>query len=1017
MNKKVLNIFFAILITSVSVIGVYAWYLQWNFFDSSWNSVRYVCYDTPWTWWYYSCAVLIPSTNNTTTWNSCNLSDWTTLANWSSKNLYYKNSSWNSCIYASYKCNNWTLARGTQFSPAPSQPVAWSTLYTTSSACTSSINSSWNTWCSWTLPSWAWVVSCNWGCVDFSPVNTVWTYSSNPTTACTWWCASWYTRNWNSCVVNSNSTTVSWTCTWLPSNAVYYNNSTSYSISNAPTWTSLSASYQSNPTSNTCKYKCNSSSTRNWSSCVVNTWWNTWTSWWKWVKVPSEWVYFSPMPPQCSSQSIEWWNCNEWWYCIWNWFDLKCQYSWAQSWLIKIETNWWKSTISNCSDPWSTLNFTVWNSTQDIKACMEYNLTAQWRVWQTYNCDSDSKFQNLASPWRFETNKWSYFTYLQNHKTFVPWKYRLVVKANDWTKIYWDWLTINTSWSLSNPANCNYYAYPAQSVEDAVDYILRTKDVHISTWIDYTNIKNKCPDIQIKMIQSAWDAANVFWINFKDPSIGWWWQANYAVLWDLSRCFTRTIPNPPKTYSDWYGNSNLPWEINNPAIFDFQSWYNWWSAWAAPWCWNWWRWSKSQIYWWQSWQAWKTVVCPGWWYGNWWGTTTWTNCTLSDWTTLNNWSSKNLYYKNSSWNSCIYASYRCNSWTLVRGTQFSPAPQQPTAWSILYTTSSACSSSLTSSSAINVSFSKTKLNVTNDSLNITVNWLTYDNFQWCRAVLVHPTVPSAVNANKCNNVNEFTTIKDAWTDWFYSNWVWKNTIISDSANMPSWTKLRSHFRNKDTWEIKSVEWEIIWTNTSWWASWCSWTLPTWVWVVSCNSSCVDFSPQNYTWTYSTNPTTSCTWWCKSWYTRSWNSCIINSTSTVPNLPTCWTNWKTIWIFTCDSQNRQVQTINTCLPNWYSDPMLWNWNKTTNSFSHLTWNLCNWVSNNWYPWTSSTTTTSSSSLVWVSTLSFWAPPWREDLLCERLWYNPTKLEGTSCRSEWFICYQSMWYWNEYKCTKK
>lgn len=611
---------------------------------------------------------------------------------------------------------------------------------------------------------------------------------------------------------------------------------------------------------------CNISSSS--TSTTPNSNSTSWTNWWKWKKVSSSWTYFSPTPPQCSSQ-VEWWNCNEWWYCIWSWYDLKCQYSWASSSLIKIENNYWNNTINNCSNPWSSLAFNIWNSQSDIKVCIEYNLTAQWKEWKTYNCDLDTKFYWLSSPWKFENWKWSYFTYLQNHKSFVPWKYRLVVKANDWANIYWEWLTINTSWNYSNPANCNYYAYPAKSVEDALWYLHNNANINITTWIDWKNIPvpswcDITKDVVIKLITNS-----IGWASFSSQRV--------MSFTDLHKCFTRKPPTWSWLTYTWWFWTQVNWQANNDVLFDFQSWYNWWDSWTLvwPWCWNvpshW----LSQYYGWIKWENWKVFNCTAktyWWVA-----------------ILNNGISKPL----------------------------------------------------------NVSFSKTKLNETWDSFNISVSWLTYDNFQWCRAVVAHPTVPSAVDPYRCNNVGNFVTIKDAKTNWAYNNWLWQYTIKSDLYNMPSWTKIRSYYRNKDTSEIKSVEWEVIW-----------WT---------------------------TNTT---------------------------GLPVCWDNWKTLWTFTCDSQNNQVQTISTCLPPYYSDPISWNWNKLNNTFTHITWYLCDWISREWYP-----ATNANSSTIWVSRNSFWAPSWREDLLCKNLGYDPNKLNWAPCNSEWVICYSSMWYWSEYKCTKK
>lgn len=79
-------------------------------------------------------------------------------------------------------------------------------------------------------------------------------------------CNSWYYWSWNSCIQYVN-----WSCTNLPTNAVFYNNTGSYSLTNASGWTTLNALtawYLASPTINTCQFKCNSWYTNSWSTCV-----------------------------------------------------------------------------------------------------------------------------------------------------------------------------------------------------------------------------------------------------------------------------------------------------------------------------------------------------------------------------------------------------------------------------------------------------------------------------------------------------------------------------------------------------------------------------------------------------------------------------------------------------------------------------------------------------------------------------------------------------------------------------
>ncbi len=115
-----------------------------------------------------------------------------------------------------------------------------------------------------------------------------------------------------------------------------------------------------------------------------------------------------------------------------------------------------------------------------------------------------------------------------------------------------------------------------------------------------------------------------------------------------------------------------------------------------------------------------------------------------------------------------------------------------------------------SGAKLNVQYSKTTLKATGDSFTVTVTWLTANNFQGCRAVLAHP-VASNVNPYKCDNSPQFSDITSGSSDttWRYSNGTWKITVNSDPASLPAGAILKSHYRNKDTGEIKSVEWKIV----------------------------------------------------------------------------------------------------------------------------------------------------------------------------------------------------------------
>lgn len=295
---------------------------------------------------------------------------------------------------------------------------------------------------------------------------------------------------------------------------------------------------------------------------------------------------------------------------------------------IEIKVSW------NCSQPGASLSQTIWNAWPNIKICKEYQLTTPSRNWESYTCDNDLKFVSASQVWPNgyysspSWNKWSKYDTLINHSTIVPWKYRLAVKSADGKVKFSDWYTIASSWPFSNQENCNYTKYKPNSVEDALWFLLNTKWVHWSYWIDFSQISSKCPNIQTEFIRLA-NNTSWYWQYYQSPSIWWGWRTLWA---ELSHCYTRQIPTWQWTTFIWDFWSRLNWEKNNQATFDFQSWYNGGNPWALWWsaCWNvpshW----KSQFYWWIKWEPGKEFNCSAKTYGgssSLWNTSWWTTNT------------------------------------------------------------------------------------------------------------------------------------------------------------------------------------------------------------------------------------------------------------------------------------------------------------------------------------------------------------------------------------------------------
>ncbi|NUJ97716.1 hypothetical protein HGA92_02915 [Candidatus Gracilibacteria bacterium] len=124
-------------------------------------------------------------------------------------------------------------------------------------------NTSWNSINSYTQ---------TWDGSNWMPSDSESIYSTTTTTSCHYVCSSGYSWDGSNCIVSG--TLISGPCTNLPSNTLYYNNSSNYSLVDAPTGTSLdalSAGYSSSPDDNTCQFKCNSGYSWNGSNCELDT--------------------------------------------------------------------------------------------------------------------------------------------------------------------------------------------------------------------------------------------------------------------------------------------------------------------------------------------------------------------------------------------------------------------------------------------------------------------------------------------------------------------------------------------------------------------------------------------------------------------------------------------------------------------------------------------------------------------------------------------------------------------------
>lgn len=146
------------------------------------------------------------------------------------------------------------------------------------------------------------------------------------------------------------------------------------------------------------------------------------------------------------------------------------------------------------------------------------------------------------------------------------------------------------------------------------------------------------------------------------------WNTNLWYCNDVNHYVNRTPT------SEWQYNWN-GWNVNYTPSFYLNS-----SNWKIPWL-------KVAVYIMDK-STWEKVTWTvnviwelnSWWWSSWWWSSWWSNY----WTCTTWWMK---YYRNTWW-SCISANFYCTDWKLIRWSQFSPAPTQPTYWTTIYDNSS-----------------------------------------------------------------------------------------------------------------------------------------------------------------------------------------------------------------------------------------------------------------------------------------------------------------------------------------
>ncbi len=295
---------------------------------------------------------------------------------------------------------------------------------------------------------------------------------------------------------SQNWSLVSLNCIWIPTNAVYYNNSTSYSWSNI---SSLTAVYKQNPTTWSCEYKCTVwlpiwwvCSCPSGATCETNS-----------MKYLTSWTYAFTLswPITVSAVAVWWWwwgwyNWSTpgwawWWLSRWNWIAFSSGQTvtvvvWTPwQWNTTSQTVWWNTTLTAWTQlltaywagQWWPGSDTTWASYWWGYAAANISWTVWWWAWG----NSTSTYHAWWAGWY--TGRW----WSSNNQNWAWWGWwspnsyssTYWMSAWWWVWIYWqwaNWLAWNSTsgapaywygwwgWSTSNNTWTNWYAWECSSL-------------------------------------------------------------------------------------------------------------------------------------------------------------------------------------------------------------------------------------------------------------------------------------------------------------------------------------------------------------------------------------------------------------------------------------------------------------------------------------------------------------------------------------------------------------------------
>ncbi len=538
-----------------------SWF-TWNWTSCSWNTRISNCVWLPWN----SSWNIVSSITQTLSWWL-----WLPTLTWS----YNLTASSTECRF---KCNTNYTWNWTSCLPSTQVVSCWGTIPANSTASTSSTYT--QTW-SWSL----WIPTLNW-----------WENQSN----CDFNCNSWYTWNWTWCIQWVQ--TVSWSCTWIPTNWTYYNWTSSYSITSAPLWTSLTASYNANPTQNTCQYKCTTWYWWNGSSCVLNVVNNTWS--WVEKSIMNEWRWIFNLWVINNKLYVFWW--------LWNWTNSSVKLTSTEEydpttnvWTLKSPMSIGRYNFTSVILNWKfyVMWWTAWSSWLPTSSVEEYNpITNIWtskasmnrserdqsavsynnKIYVTWWYWGDRKNLEVYDP---ITNTWI----SKSNMNFARGIHKSVAYNNKIYVMWWQYL-LNWSWKNTNSLEVYDIATDTWTVKSPMNYekydfwVLLFNDKIYVIWWYWSNSKLSSVEV--------YDIATDTW-TVKSPmnySRSWFtpilrWNKIYVVSWwtfeeyDINANTWTKKTLLPK--SKFYDSSvilndkiyNLWWSYNNEYLKELQE-YN-----------------------------------------------------------------------------------------------------------------------------------------------------------------------------------------------------------------------------------------------------------------------------------------------------------------------------------------------------------------------------------------------------------------------------------------------------------